>query len=112
MIGTPKALQYPPGDQPQFVDGTLPRLTSEVVRIDFAAGESTVTIAAAATDGASDGLKYQIYKEGDTDFANLVDDVPRIFKQEATPFVVYVILSNVHYQPENSVKYVVAVFDS
>ena len=57
-------------------------------------------------------MKYQIYKEGDTDFANLVGDVPRIFKQEATPFVVYVILSNVHYQPENSVKYVVAVFES
>jgi hypothetical protein len=115
LIGTPQRLQYPPRDQLPAVEGTLPRLTSQVVQIDFSAGESaetyTVTVAAAAVSGAADGLKYKVCKEGDTDFA-AVDDGPRIFNQEPTPFVACVILSNLHYKPENSLSYRVTVFQS
>ena len=113
LIGTPPALAYPPGDQEPAVGGTLPRLTSEVVRIDFSASEAggtyKVTVAATAGTGAVDGLRYKIYKEGDTNFATVEEDKPRVFDQEPTPFVVYVILSNMHYQPENSLTYQVSV---
>jgi len=115
LIGRPRRLQYPPRDQLPAVEGTLLRLTSEVVQIDFSAeelGETyTVTVAAAAVSGAADGLIYKVYKEGETNFAAVEDGV-RIFDQEPTPFVAYVILSNLHYQPENSLGYRVSVLKS
>src|SRR5262249_3093003 len=116
VIGTPRDLLYPPHDAQPSVEGILPRLTSEVVRIVFSGGEIgasiyTVTIAATTVSGAADGLKYKVYKEGDPNFAD-VKDGERIFVQEPVPFVVYVILSNIQYQPENSVRYRVSVVES
>ena len=114
--GTPRGLLYPPRDQLPSVEGTLPRLTSEVVQIVFSAGEIgetsyTVTVAAATVSGAANGLAYKVYKQGETDFA-VQENEPRTFVQEPLPFVVYVILSNVQYQPENSLSYRVSVFKS
>jgi hypothetical protein len=108
-------LDFPSHDQLPSVEGTLPRLTSEVVAISFEASEVggtyKVTVGASAESGAVDGLKYKIYKQGDTNF-EILEDNPRVFDHEPTPFLVYVVLSNVNYQFENSLKYQVTIIES
>ena len=109
VIGTPKQLLYPPLDAPPWVEGSLPRLTSEVVRIIFS-GENLgqTTVRAEVTEGTLDQLSYKVYVDGEAGCSELADDA-RTFEQLVTPEVVYVILANRQYQPENLIKYRVSV---
>ena len=108
-------LDFPSHDQLPSVEGTLPRLTSEVVAISFEASEVggtyKVTVGASAGGGAVDGFRYKIYKQGDTNF-EILEDSSRTFDHEPTPFLVYVVLSNINYQFENSLKYQVTILES
>jgi FG-GAP repeat len=116
LIGTPRVLLYPGMDGPTWVEGTLPRLTSEVVQIIFSSGEAgettiTATVTAAAMAGAVEGLAYKVYIEGEQSCAALADG-ERLLENERLPLVVYVILSNTQYQPDSLITYRVSILAS
>lgn len=113
ITGWPRELLYPQADSEPSVHGTLGRLTSTVVRITFSAGADGET-GYAVTVKVSDagGLAYRIYREGETDFADVKDNLARDFEAGTASFIVYVLLSNMHYTPDTSLSYRVSVVRS
>ena len=62
--------------------------------------------------GAGEGLKYKVYLEGEEECANqqkVPDNQARTFEQLTANDIVYVVVSNVQYQPNAFFEYVVRV---
>ena len=96
MIGDPPLLWYPLADRPNFVEGSLPRLTSAVVKITAVAELGPTTIVADEVEG----LRYKAYLENEeqscAEVAEMADG-ERTFP--ALPFgtTMYVIVANNRY---------------
>jgi hypothetical protein len=102
LIGTPQILRYLPMDAVPSVEGTLDRLTSGVVKIEFGRPTGPFTV---EVDPA-DNLKYKIYLEGSCVWEP--DNASRTF-DEVPSEPVYVLLSNVLHHPGSQVRYKVRV---
>ena len=111
LIGTPQPLVYPPRDAPSVVEGTLDRLTSAVVKIEFRGETGPIKVSADQVPN----LRYKVYLDGEDTVVDgtpacvsVAEDAPREFA-ETPDQPVYVLLSNVLHPPGSQVRYTVRV---
>jgi hypothetical protein len=105
VIGPVSVLAYPAPDAPPEINGTLPRLTAQLVRIVFTQDVGPVTI----TAGNSEGLAYKVYLNGESPCAEGIQDKERTFEKLSIVDIVYVVLANTQYQAGSRVEYDVQV---
>ena len=105
LIGTVPVLAHGQGggDRPPVpvVEGTLTRLTAQVVRIIFAndLGPTLITVDEQA------GLKYKVYLNGITPCGREIEDGPRTFPELAITDTVYVVIANTQHEAGSRIAY-------
>ena len=94
VIGDPKVLWYPRVDAPNFVEGTLPPLTSEVIEITAIDREGLGPTTIVADE--AQGLRYKIYLEEEENCAEVADGA-RTLPSLSFGSVLYVVVANTRY---------------
>jgi hypothetical protein len=93
-VGEPEVLWYPRIDAPNFAQGTLPPLTSEVIEITAINREGLGPTRVFADE--AQGLRYKIYLEEEDNCAEVVDG-ERTFPSLPFGTVLYAVVANTRY---------------